>query len=130
MTEIKFEKMCEITRELIKRYAFVSRDHNPIHVDDEVAKKSGLPGVIAHGMLTAAYMAKRADDFSLSLDGSWEVSRFQTRFKSMCFPGDIVSVGGKIKSQTEQECIIQIKAVNQKDAVLCAGVVHFKKLAD
>jgi acyl dehydratase len=36
------------------RYADASGDHNPIHLDDEVAKKAGLPGVILHGLCTMA----------------------------------------------------------------------------
>lgn len=36
------------------RYAGASLDFNPIHFDDRVATSVGLPGVIAHGMLTMA----------------------------------------------------------------------------
>jgi acyl dehydratase len=36
------------------RYAEASGDHNPIHLDDEVARKAGLPGVILHGLCTMA----------------------------------------------------------------------------
>ena len=32
-------------------YANASGDQNPIHIDQNFAKKSGLPDVIAHGML-------------------------------------------------------------------------------
>jgi acyl dehydratase len=34
------------------RYAGASGDFNPIHYRDDVATSVGLPGVIAHGMLT------------------------------------------------------------------------------
>jgi len=34
------------------RYAGASGDFNPIHYRDEVAVSVGLPGVLAHGMLT------------------------------------------------------------------------------
>ncbi|MDQ0340810.1 acyl dehydratase [Caldalkalibacillus uzonensis] len=43
--------------ELIK-YAGASGDYNPIHTIDEEAAKAGLSGVIAHGMLTMAKMAR------------------------------------------------------------------------
>ena len=36
------------------RYAGASGDFNPIHWSDRVAAEVGLPGVIAHGMLTMA----------------------------------------------------------------------------
>ena len=44
----------QITREDLRRYADASGDHNPIHLSDEAARELGLPGVVAHGMLTAA----------------------------------------------------------------------------
>lgn len=42
----------EITRDTLVRYAGASGDFNPIHYNDAVAEQAGLPGVIAHGMLT------------------------------------------------------------------------------
>lgn len=43
-----------VTREDVRRYADASGDHNPIHLDDAAAQELGLPGVVAHGMLTSA----------------------------------------------------------------------------
>ena len=42
----------EISRDTLVRYAGASGDFNPIHYNDAVATEAGLPGVIAHGMLT------------------------------------------------------------------------------
>jgi acyl dehydratase len=44
----------QITRADLVRYAGASGDFNPIHWSDRVATEVGLPGVIAHGMLTMA----------------------------------------------------------------------------
>ena len=41
-----------LTRESLVRYAGASGDFNPIHYRDDVAGAVGLPGVLAHGMLT------------------------------------------------------------------------------
>ena len=48
----------QLTREDLQAYAAASGDHNPIHLDDEVASAVGLPGVIAHGMLTMGHTAR------------------------------------------------------------------------
>jgi acyl dehydratase len=40
------------TRQDLVRYAWASGDFNPIHYSDRAATAAGLPGVIAHGMLT------------------------------------------------------------------------------
>lgn len=42
----------KITRDSLVRYAGASGDFNPIHYRDDVAAAVGLPGVLAHGMLT------------------------------------------------------------------------------
>ncbi|QHC69622.1 MaoC/PaaZ C-terminal domain-containing protein [Rathayibacter sp. VKM Ac-2801] len=41
-----------IDRGTLVRYAGASGDFNPIHYRDDVAAEVGLPGVLAHGMLT------------------------------------------------------------------------------
>ena len=41
-----------ITRDSLVRYAGASGDFNPIHYRDDIAQSVGLPGVLAHGMLT------------------------------------------------------------------------------
>jgi acyl dehydratase len=43
-----------LTRADLVRYAGASGDFNTIHWSDRVAREVGLPGVIAHGMLTMA----------------------------------------------------------------------------
>ncbi|MCT1516048.1 MaoC/PaaZ C-terminal domain-containing protein [Dietzia cercidiphylli] len=43
-----------VTRADLRRYADASGDHNPIHLSGEAARELGLPGVVAHGMLTSA----------------------------------------------------------------------------
>ena len=41
-----------LTREQLVRYAGAAGDFNPIHYSEHFATALGLPGVIAHGMLT------------------------------------------------------------------------------
>jgi acyl dehydratase len=47
-----------VTRADLVRYAGASGDFNPIHWSDRIATSVGLPGVIAHGMLTMALVAR------------------------------------------------------------------------
>ncbi|QWS34072.1 MaoC/PaaZ C-terminal domain-containing protein [Curtobacterium aetherium] len=46
------ERQVHLTRDSLVRYAGGSGDFNPIHYRDDVAAEVGLPGVLAHGMLT------------------------------------------------------------------------------
>ena len=50
--DIVAETVYPILRDTLVRYAGASGDFNPIHYRDDVAQSVGLPGVLAHGMLT------------------------------------------------------------------------------
>jgi acyl dehydratase len=52
-----------VTRADLVRYAGASLDFNPIHWNEKVALDAGLPGVIAHGMLTMALAGRIVTDW-------------------------------------------------------------------
>src|SRR5690606_16933174 len=68
------------------RYAGASGDFNPIHWSDRVAHGVGLPGVIAHGMLTMAQAARVVTDW---VGDPGRVLEYSTRFsKPIQVPDD------------------------------------------
>jgi len=66
----------EFTRDTLVRYAGASGDFNPIHYNDVFAQSVGLPGVIAHGMLTMGTAASVVEEWA----GPGNVQDFQARF--------------------------------------------------
>jgi acyl dehydratase len=50
--QVVAERDVHLGRDELQRYATASGDLNPIHLRDDIAQQMGLPGVIAHGMLT------------------------------------------------------------------------------
>ncbi|MGY1670101.1 MaoC/PaaZ C-terminal domain-containing protein [Geodermatophilus sp. SYSU D00710] len=58
------EQTHRVTRADLVRYAGASGDLNPIHWSDRVATGVGLPGVIAHGMLTMGLAARAVTDWA------------------------------------------------------------------
>jgi acyl dehydratase len=52
-----------LTRDSLVRYAGASGDFNPIHYRDDFAQAVGLPGVLAHGMLTMGVAVQVAADW-------------------------------------------------------------------
>ena len=64
-------------RATLVRYAGASGDFNPIHWNDKVAEKAGLPGVIAHGMLTMGTVVGLVTDWA---GDPGAVVDYQTRF--------------------------------------------------
>jgi acyl dehydratase len=59
------------------RYAGASGDFNPIHWNDTVAEGAGLPGVIAHGMLTMGSVVGLVSEWA---GDPGAVVDYQTRF--------------------------------------------------
>jgi len=53
--DVVAEQTFHLTRDTLVRYAGASGDFNPIHYRDDVAQSVGLPGVLAHGMLTMGF---------------------------------------------------------------------------
>ncbi|MDN3259822.1 MaoC/PaaZ C-terminal domain-containing protein [Streptomyces sp. CSDS2] len=46
----------EVTRTLLALFAGASGDHNPIHIDTDEARAAGFDDVLAHGMLSMAFL--------------------------------------------------------------------------
>jgi acyl dehydratase len=76
--DIVAEKTFAITRDSLVRYAGASGDFNAIHYRDDVATSVGLPGVLAHGMLTMGLAVQPVVEW---LGGdSGKVLDYQVRF--------------------------------------------------
>jgi acyl dehydratase len=69
------------------RYSPASGDPMPIHLDAEIARSAGLPGIIAHGLCT---MAMTSWGVLTEVGGSdtKRLKRFAVRFAKMVIPGD------------------------------------------
>lgn len=102
-------------------FAAYSGDHNPIHLDDEQARASGLPGAIVHGMLSMAFLAQ--------LLTAWvpqsQVKSFGSRFAAMAYPGDSILCKGVVagKEVIDGQTVVEITltAENQKGDGLLSG---------
>ncbi|MEV0948363.1 MaoC/PaaZ C-terminal domain-containing protein [Rhodococcus sp. NPDC049939] len=66
-----------LTRESLVRYAGASGDFNPIHYRDDAAKSIGLPGVVAHGMLTLGLSTQSVVDW---LGDPARITSYRARF--------------------------------------------------
>ena len=66
-----------LTRDSLVRYAGASGDFNPIHYRDDIAQAVGLPGVLAHGMLTMGLAVSPVVEW---LGDAGVVQSYQVRF--------------------------------------------------
>lgn len=75
--DVVAERQLHFVRDTLVRYAGASGDFNPIHYRDDVAQSVGLPGVLAHGMLT---MGAAASPVAEWLGTAGSVRDYQVRF--------------------------------------------------
>ena len=82
-----------ITQRQLNDYAAVSGDDNPLHLDAEFAAGTQFGGIIAHGMLTLAFVSEM---LAASLGEHWLASgSLRARFKGAAYPGDVVETWGR-----------------------------------
>ena len=113
-----------VTVEQIQRYAEASGDRNPIHLDETFARSAGLPGAIAHGMLTMAFANQMVTDW---LGERSLLKRLQGRFAGMVLPGDDVTCSATVASKDPQtrRVVINLVVANRRgEKVLNKGVAE------
>ena len=96
--EIPALKIPSVSRHTLALYCGASGDHNPIHVDLDYAKSAGLDDVIAHGMLSAGYLARMLTDWVPQS----AIRSINNRFTAMTHIGDSVTCTGKVVEKFEK----------------------------
>lgn len=115
-----------VTRADLVRYAGASGDLNPIHWSDRVATGVGLPGVIAHGMLTMALAGR----FVTAWVGDPSAVRsYGVRFtRPVVVPDDdegaLVELSGKVTDVTDGIAKVAITARFDGKTVLGRAVAE------
>ena len=66
-----------LSRDSLVRYAGASGDFNAIHYRDDIAQSVGLPGVLAHGMLTMGFAVQPVIDW---IGDPGRILDYQVRF--------------------------------------------------
>ena len=107
------------------RYAGASGEFNPLHHDEAYARAAGLPGVMAHGMLSAAYVARAVTDWVPQK----QLRSFAVRFTGITHLGNQPTVTGtiveKFEANGEKRVKVQLTCANQygEDKIVADAVV-------
>lgn len=121
-------KSAPLTRVQLVDYASASGDYNLLHYDESFAKKTGLKGCIAHGMLQMGMIGS----YILNWAKGGILKTFKIRYLSPANENDILTFKGKIvkKHQENNENLISISftSENQEKIVTAQGsvIIAFK----
>ncbi len=105
----------------IRAFADVSGDHNPLHLDDEIASQSSFGRRIAHGMLTGSLISSVIAN---KLPGQGSVYLGQTlKFVAPVFPDDTITARVTVTDVRVDKPIVKLETVcvNQRDEIVIKG---------
>lgn len=122
--EITYEEATKVDEDQTYRYAEASGDHNPIHLDPDVARMAGLPGIINHGMCTMAIATKGAVD-GLAGGDPTRIRSVAVRFSKPVLPGQELTTRFWKESESGGATIYGFETYNPDGAaVIKNGVVE------
>jgi 3-hydroxybutyryl-CoA dehydratase len=117
----KASRTMTITDEMIRAFADLTGDTNPVHLDDAYAATTRFGRRIAHGMIAAGLIsAALAND----LPGPGTVYLSQTlQFKAPVYPGDTLTATIEVKSTRPDKPIVTLGTIctNQDNKVVLEG---------
>ena len=124
--QVVAEGTFEVERGNLVRYAGASGDFNPIHYRDDIAQSVGLPGVLAHGMLTMGLAVQPVVDW---LGGdSGRILDYQVRFtRPVLVPAEgssTITVTAKVGVLDEAGARIDLTVTFADETVLCKAQVR------
>jgi acyl dehydratase len=119
-TEIPALELPPISRATLALYAGASGDHNPVHIDSDVAMQAGMPDVFAQGMLSMAYLGRILTNWLPQA----QLRKFSNRFAAITHLQDVITCSGKVvelveqKGETLARCEIQaVKSTGEQTLV-------------
>lgn len=105
--------LAPIRRETLALFAGASGDHNPIHIDIDFARRSGMPDVFAHGMLSMAWLGRLLTNWAPQA----QLRRLDVRFMGITHLGNAITCSGEVVEVLEfrgEHCArVQVRSQNQ-----------------
>ena len=96
-----------ITGSLIEKFAELSGDYNPLHMNEEYAKSTNYKRRISHGMLLASFFSRLV---GMHIPGENSLYLSQSlKFLSPCFIGDEITIEGTVVSKSTSTGIITLE---------------------
>lgn len=106
-------------------FAAASGDHNPLHLDVEVARSAGFDQPVVHGMLTMAYAARLFTHHF----GAGSVRTLQTRFTGVAKLGDTIVLSATLARHESGLGHNQLRAHTETGTELVVGSAQVTAVA-
>ena len=133
MNEYKFEDLkigltesfeVVVTQQMMNDFLNISGDNNPLHVDEEFAKKQGYDNKVVYGLLTTSFISKLV---GVLLPGKYCLLQgIETKYLRPVYVGDTLTVTGTIDELHEsvKRASVKVVIVNQDNKKILRGKVE------
>lgn len=114
-------QLSPVDRATLALFGGASGDHNPIHIDTDFARRSGMPDVFAQGMLGMAWLGRLLTGWAPQS----RLRRFDVRFAGITHLGNAMRCEGrvieKLEAEGERRVRIEVHSTNQHGQTKIAG---------
>lgn len=100
-----------VTQDMITKYAEVTGDYNPIHVDEEYAKKTKFGKCIAHGMLMGGFFSRCLVD---TFGGNGIYLGQDMKFTNPVFVGDDIEISMTLIALRKEKGIGTVETIAKR----------------
>ena len=102
-----------VDRTVLALFGGASGDHNPIHIDTDVARRAGMPDVFAQGMLGMAWLGRVLTAWAPQS----QLRRFDARFQGITHLGNAMRCSGRVVEKlvhNGEHCVrVELQSANQ-----------------
>lgn len=120
----------QITEAMVRDFADASGDHNPLHLDEEYAGKTGFGRRIAHGMLLGSYISAL---IGMELPGEGTIyMKQELSFLKPVYYGDTIRVEIRVAEliPEKKRAVLATNCYNQENEQVIAGTALVKPRED
>ncbi len=96
-----------VTQQMQEDFSRITGDVNPLHTDEDFARKKGYKGRVVYGMLTGAFLSTLA---GMYLPGERSlIQAVELKLRKPVYPGDELTVSGTVSDKSDAVQTITVK---------------------
>ena len=118
---MKEEYCVDVTDNMLILFRQMTGDNNPLHTDEDFAKRHGYPDCVAYGMLTASFLSTLAGVY---LPGEKSlIQSVETKFVKPVYAGNRLTIRGTVAELNDsvQQIVLKVEIKNQNGEKVLRG---------
>lgn len=111
--DAEYKNKILITEELLQKFADISGDYNPLHINESFAQKRGFKNKVAYGNILGLLISQLVG-MHLWSEEVMLISQ-KVDYKKPMYPGDLIELSGKVSQISDAVNIVELSLRFVKD---------------